>query len=563
MPNRTYINVKDSTSFPTIIFDEQTFGSPWSNPNVPLLIFKDNSLTGSSVDPHGGPVGSGIPVELLFWGDWWNSDEGKVRRDKYITRVQEMLASDYFSELVQYGIARPTWRGARTVTDPEPLASFTPENGNVNSVKDLIDRLIDDNVFPDPDDEKIAFVVFMAKGFTDTRTPKVNGSHTKDYNYEFPWDEDWYWVAWIRFFGNPGATSGDEDPDGAIRTTSHELVEMLSDPEETGWYAGSSQTGEIGDAGATPGTGTKQTAWVNGALVQAYWSNRHGATVIPIDRDYKARIQGTVRSDRRVAETHTFRPDPSDSRLCNLTPKCCFEQRDYHYTIVKQDETVHLQVETERYLQPQFAWSVEGKPVPESTVLSINALAGTFDGRQSKFVQQTIQVSCTVLNKELTLTTTGTGANFDIQVSCAVTDGSIVGNLKTNVIATPSVTVGFVGAELTVDPDYAKQKDACNQALRDLFQKLGVGKSTKAKVGDPIEFGPAILSDLPAYTRVLEYGNAQRAVDLSRMANAFLPKESARSVIGALVAGVPALQAALARRHGHESFFEHLKELFE
>ena len=302
MPDRSYLNIYNGTSYATLMPDDQSIQGSWSNPTVPLLIFKDNSLPGTSVDYHGGPVSSGTPVELLFWGDWWNSDEGVARRNLYVTRAQDLLASDYFYELGQYGVAKPTWRGAKVVTDPEPRAAFN-SNDDVQSVPDLIDRLIDDNVFPDPDDERIAFVVFMAKGFT--QSIGENGSHTKDYNFEFPWDKDFYWVAWVRFFGNPGAI-GDEDPESAMRTCSHELVEMLTDPTPPdGWWTGAVQNGEIGDAGATPKTKTKQTAWVNGVQVQAYWSNRHGATVIPIDHDYKARILGTIHSDRRVSETGT------------------------------------------------------------------------------------------------------------------------------------------------------------------------------------------------------------------------------------------------------------------
>ena len=67
---------------------------------------------------------------------------------------------------------------------------------------------------------------------------------------------------------------------------------MLSDPELDGWYAGQAQTGEIGDVAVTPKSTQKETAWVNGAQVQAYWSNQYGATVIPIDRDYKAEDPG-------------------------------------------------------------------------------------------------------------------------------------------------------------------------------------------------------------------------------------------------------------------------------
>ena len=125
--------------------------------------------------------------------------------------------------------------------------------------------------------------------------------------------------------------------------------------------------------------------------------------------------------------------------------------------------------------------SVEGTPVSANIVLSLEVLAGTFDGRHPKFGPRTVQVQCTVLNNELTLKTTGTGANFDIQVTCAVTDGSIVGNLKTNVIATPAISVGFVGAELTDDPDYKRQRDACNKALSDLFKKAGAREVPEGK----------------------------------------------------------------------------------
>ena len=55
------------------------------------------------------------------------------------------------------------------------------------------------------------------------------------------------------------------------------------------------------------------------------------------------------------------------------------------FPIVKQDETVRLRVETERYRQPQIAWNVEGTPVSADIILSLEVLAGTFEGRHPKF----------------------------------------------------------------------------------------------------------------------------------------------------------------------------------
>ena len=53
-----------------------------------------------------------------------------------------------------------------------------------------------------------------------------------------------------------------------------------------------------------------------------------------------------------------------------------------------------------------------------------------------------------------------------------------------NVIAKPSTTVGFVGAELTVDPEYGRQKSECAKAAAKMFQGIAKTKP-KVKFGDP------------------------------------------------------------------------------
>jgi hypothetical protein len=43
-------------------------------------------------------------------------------------------------------------------------------------------------------------------------------------------------------------------------------------------------------------------------------------------------------------------------------PQCCFANKQYKLTLVKQNEVLHLTIETQRYRQPQLSWTVEGKP---------------------------------------------------------------------------------------------------------------------------------------------------------------------------------------------------------
>ena len=66
-----------------------------------------------------------------------------------INRLQAVISSPYFSELAQYGINPPYWRGAKVVTKkkPGPPGSFN-SNDDQQAVPDLIDDLIDDDVFP-------------------------------------------------------------------------------------------------------------------------------------------------------------------------------------------------------------------------------------------------------------------------------------------------------------------------------------------------------------------------------------------------------------------------------
>lgn len=539
---RMILNVKDVGTYVgwTEIIAEQSFQSSWSNPNVPLLIFADSGIGASPVTFHGGPIGSSLPIEVLFWGDWWLSSEGVDRQSLIISRLQAVIASPYFSELAQYGISPPHWRGAKVVTKPGAPASFN-SNDDMQAVPDLIDDLIDDDVFPDPDDEQIAQIVFMPKGFT--QTINANGAHTSDYNYEFPFDKDYYWVAWVRWFDDLAGESRED----VIRTATHELVEMFSDPEGDGWYADPVGSGEIGDLAVS--AGTKQSAFVNGAEVSAYWSNRHSATVIPIDRDYKARLIGTISADHTGTEHLKFRPDPSESRLCEILPACCLQDREFNCSIAKYDDVAKIRVETQRYRAPVFAWIIEGVPVSGNGATVVNVIAETFSGRHSKSQPMNITVQYSVVNDTLEIRVAGTGANFDLTVACSVNDGSITGNLATNVIAKPTFSVGFVGAKLTVDPEYQREREACIKAATKMFKDKYVGGRVKVPThpGGPVEVGPDILAAIPAYARLSQYNEARKALRLSQVAYMVLPAEVAANLTAALVADTPALQAALSR----------------
>jgi hypothetical protein len=505
-----------------------------------MLIFADHSLPGSSVTFHGGAIGTGLPVQLIFWGGWWKSPDGAARASLIIDRTQAVINSQYFSELEQYGIARPTWRGAITVTEPGPPSAFNSTEDE-QAVPDLIVDLIEDDVFPDPDDGRIAFVVLMPQGFT--QTLNANGAHTYDDDYEFPFDTDNFWVAWIRYF-DPAIAGNDNDPENTIRTLSHELVELFTDPEPgTGWYAEPAEKGEISDAG-TSADGTKQVAWVNGARVPSYWSNRHSATVIPIDRDYAAQLKGVTSEEaRRIIRSGTFRPAPSDSAACERVPECCMEDREYSWTLHGFDEVARVRLETKRYREPKSAWKIEGVAVAGAGKLPFMLLTEAFSGRKAEARRQLVSVAYKATDDLLEIHVAGSECNFDLKVSCSVVDASIKGNVKTNVIAQPSVVIGFVGAAIILDPAYNRQRAACFAALVAQYNVDFDRLSNVPGPGDPID--ERVIAQLPAYARLERYRQSREALMLLRMANAVLPAEDAGVFARSLVDTIPVVALAV------------------
>lgn len=516
----------------TVIHKERSVQGVWSKPNIPVLVFADHKLPGSSVTFHGGAIGTGLPVQLIFWGSWWNGADGAARAALIIDRTRAVINSDYFSELEQYGIARPTWRGAITVTEPGPPSAFNRAEDQT-AVPDLIDDLIDDDVFPDPDDGRIAFVVLMPQGFT--QTIGANGAHTYDDDYNFPFDDDMFWVAWVRYYD----PAKGEDPEKTIRVITHELVEMFTDPEVDAWYAEPLEDGEISDAG-TSTDGKKQMAWVNGARVAAYWSNRHSATVIPIDRDYAARLTGVISEEgRRVIRSGTFRPEPSDSAACEKVPECCMKDREYSWTLHGFDEVARIRVEKARYREPKAAWKIEGFPVTGAGSVSFTLLTEVFSGRKAEARRQLVKVAYKATDDLLEIHVAGSECNFDLNVSCSITDASIQGNVKTNVIAVPSLVVGFVGVQIALDPEYTRQRTACFAAMVAQYNKEFNRLSDVPGPGDPIN--THMIAQLPAYARIERYRQAREALMLTRMAHALLPAQDARDYAVSLVDAIPAV----------------------
>jgi hypothetical protein len=240
----------------TTVYDD--LGTPL---NADGFTFPANAgVTDTNVVFHGGAIAPGVPVQIIFWGDAWNAEPSATLRNQLVEAAVNLIDGPYFSALGQFGVTGPSYRGAVTVTSPGPPAKF--DDGNIG---DLVWNCIDAGIFAEPDDTggRNYYCVIMPPG-TFYGPGGALGAHSHPTDYDFPFDIDSAWVAWV----------GNSDLNTMTRAFAHELAETCSDPEGDGWYVDSNGQ-EIGDL-----CNTRQ-GFVKGVFVEGYWAKNTGACVIP------------------------------------------------------------------------------------------------------------------------------------------------------------------------------------------------------------------------------------------------------------------------------------------
>ena len=222
-------------------------------------------VSSATIVDGGGTVLTQVHVQLIFWGSAWTNPGTTPSAGAVTSAVQNVLTGPYMTKLSQYrGVGTGVLRGTTMVTGSNPPNPFTDQN-----VKDLVSNLIDGGTLPEPDDEgiQLLYCVIMPPlvGFTNSN---VIGEHTYDTDYDFPFDFDKIWIAWVT---NNGTL------DGVTTIFSHELAEAATDPEGNGIQvapASPTNWNEIADICTSTGR-------VNGVRVQSYWSASDNACVIP------------------------------------------------------------------------------------------------------------------------------------------------------------------------------------------------------------------------------------------------------------------------------------------
>lgn len=239
------------------------------------LVFPPNPGLGQpNVTNHGGAIAPGVPVQIIYWGSVWVNGANSSFSTQFTNAAQLLFNGPYYSALRQYGVGqRPFMRGpALYVISPDPPSSF-----NDGDVGDLIWNMIDQGIFPEPDDSggRNLYAAIMPPG-TSYAPGGALGAHISPGDYDFPFDFDTAWAAWI----------GKSDLNTMTRAFGHEVAEAMTDPEGDAWYddGNGNEIGDICNA---------RRGYVNGVYVEGYWSN--GANACVIRQDYGFEIGAVSR----------------------------------------------------------------------------------------------------------------------------------------------------------------------------------------------------------------------------------------------------------------------------
>ncbi len=158
-------------------------------------------------------------------------------------------------------------------------------------------------------------------------------------------------------------------------TLTHELVEMMTDPEphgDKGWDAGGLEAADAAES-EKPVNLVRQTACLGGVWMEAYWSNSDGGTVIPIEDGYRAWLtrahQRGYRATARYNRTREILPpDPGFSAACSKDfPVCCIKDKEYEWRLYSLSETGARGPSIQNVSWfPHISWSIDdnGSPIP-------------------------------------------------------------------------------------------------------------------------------------------------------------------------------------------------------
>jgi hypothetical protein len=250
---------------------------------APSVGFENFSNFGDATAPQTiikgtGPFMSIVNVNLVFWGQEWQSASPPVTPAAVQQAVRNICNGPYLEAAYKYA-NHGSASVKNVVSTNTPNAPVSPATFNKASVTTLLTSLLNAGTLPGPKSTTVGtnLYVVLPPSIAIFGPGGVNGFHAF-----FDWT-------------NPATSSNERvyyavvlnngTLDFITTVLSHELVEAYTDPEGTFIQvapANPNSWNEVGDV-------CQSSAYLDGVLVQSYWSQDLNACVIPFYEDGEIR----------------------------------------------------------------------------------------------------------------------------------------------------------------------------------------------------------------------------------------------------------------------------------
>ena len=472
----------------------------------------------TGVNPVFGGRGSVIQtpdILPIFWGPYWPGIGG-MTVDTIMQALHGLVSGAYLSGLKQYG-----YGGSANVRPPRvdrasngiSLPAAGPNVDQTQAIKDAvfgyIRGLVSDDVIDNVDDNhELIVLVFLDNSVP---APSISNAAGKPQTFggansaiddaNFLDDATRFEICWI-------ATSSNQ-LDTVTQSMSHELVEAISDPFDSGWHQtappSAGNAGQISDV-------CNQNGVVDGVAVTAYWSAQAAACVIPTSRPRSVVLSS-------LQTTHEAHDGPKRHGFVDLGPLCGggrlfdFVERTFRNELI-------VSAKIDGFEQPVVDWVLDDRPV---AILqgSINvALNWDPEPPPSKGAAAPVKPATGAVNTvrggpsspQIRITVGPNVGNMSFRVTATVTEKFDAAGTKGRGFATRRTAIldlDLHNQEINFSPEFNDAHQNCER-VKHLFDGNGV------VIGPPKPGDPGGL--IARVVQVLRDQSAERAAGLRNLA---------------------------------------------
>lgn len=242
---------------------------------------------------HGGAILPQVQVEAAFYGDYWATEAGLQEASDLNNYLAFLSDSSFMDMLGEYGIGRGSLSGNGIV---EPGAAQAVDDDTIRAM--LGGHIGQGNL--QAVTANTLYFVFTAPNVIVTAGSENSVNDFYGYHDAFTatGGKRAYYAVIAHPIGN--GSNGDFDVFQTLTwTASHELAEVVTNPDQQGWF--DPVTGdEIGDLCNQ----TTDYAFLNNYIIQAQWSNEQQSCVVPFD----AVLPGTGPSSELIMASGVLPP---------------------------------------------------------------------------------------------------------------------------------------------------------------------------------------------------------------------------------------------------------------